>query len=234
MKKFFKKLLIGGICLLFLSIRFADVRVGAKNIEFPLLSAWQSTGVTAESLTLEMWSEFTEKITDKEELRRLAGAIASKLQLYDLRERALGNSGELLYITVEGLYKDGTVVTLSLQGDGTQLQGGLHLIRGGKCDDLEKYLRNWRKKADFCGFKNSEIILGISGFYNGKFKSQRLQDIGVRVFESLQARITDGMSTANGCSYHGLIQEKPTNEVEFTAVYDELYRRTEVSLQAEI
>jgi hypothetical protein len=241
MKSYFVKMLAALAFLLLFSTKFVDVTIGEQLYEHPLETAWKATGLPLSEVSTETWMQLNERWTPLQELKNLAERIKQRLELRSRGVSLSGEQPEFSYITFEGLRRDNTAVTVTIQSTRTdqlcETQIGVSTINDGMIQNLRDYLAGLRPAITGLG-RAAKFTVMLEGERKGKLASNLVRDFSGRAFRRIKAKVIDSAFQDGNLvqkGYTDLIREtvqlnsKPYN-VELNTRYDRGRDRTEIVL----
>ena len=243
-KKFLIRISLSLLFLLLFSLKFVDATIGEKIYEHPLESAWKTTGIRLETITTEAWMKVNERWLTVYELKELAYQIQTKLKLKQRTQLTVGEQEQFTYATFEGMRRDNTYVTITLQSnrgkDFYETQMGIYTT-GSFRGNLREYLRDLENEVLKLG-KDGQFSILLEGKCPGKLSTVVIKELSGKVMRKLHASIAQTAFEAGGSSTKGYTEllngdhsavsgVNPVN-VEVNTVYDRENNVTEVILES--
>jgi len=240
-KRFLVKMLFSALFLLAFTLKYVDVSIGERLYEHPLESAWKTTGLRLETVSTEAWMKVNDNWLTVYELKKLAEKIQTKLGLKSRIRPSSGAQNGCSYLSVEGIRRDNTVITVTLQsGRGGELyetQLGVYTVNGGSVKQLRSYLNELRAAITGLG-ENASFAILMEGNYQGKLSPSLSRELTGKVFRKLQAETVETSFQAEGSLARGyskllgdaVYYDSRHVNVEVNTIYDRERRCTEVIL----
>jgi hypothetical protein len=203
-KRFIWKLIISGVVLYILSMRFADISVGIPMGVHPLELACDHIGLEVTETSIESWLLLSEHYETDEKLTNRMNQLVRELGMEEKAEIISGGGEAFCYLNAEGKLHDGGQAIIILQSINESIQKGeTHL------GFTISYTRRPRDLADTIG-KYERILrsfgcinpvqLVITGEINGELSKSERESLFRRCFKSLEAVRVDGAANEEGYS----------------------------------
>jgi hypothetical protein len=240
-KRYLIKLIISALILSVSTLKFVDVTVGERLVEYPLEIAWNATGLPVKQVETQTWLRLSREWTGIEGLKARAGQLGAKLGLKPLTKMTIAKQNDFCYVSFEGTRRDGTVVALTLQSvynEGTpETQLGVNTIHKGEPDNLRQYLSAIEAEIGSLGERPQFNVL-LSGQYPGRVSAGEIRELSGRAFQKVGANLVETGFVAGNSSQKGYTrlikktvqcQSRRVN-IELGTRYDDNRNITEVLL----
>ena len=220
MRRFLIKMALSLIFLGFFSMKFVDVTIGEQMGEYPLETAWKTTGINLTEVTTDTWMRLNNRWLSQAELKETAKQIKNKLHLNLKTDLIAGQQAEFTYVSFEGWQRDGTVVTVTLQSSRSEYlnetQLGVSTVKTGGPENLRNYMENLQGMLACLGSSPNTTIM-LQGERQGRFSSQLVRELSGRAFRRVKADLVrsayqDGISSQKG--YTKLLKEVEASKLE--------------------
>ena len=239
LKKFLYKMALAAIILFFCSIKFNDVTIGEKLVEYPLETAWKEIGLPLLRVETESWLKVNHHWKGPDELKILAAKVKKQLGLTLLTKELSGAHNDFCYVSLEGRQNDQTVVAVTIQSlfnDGLpETQMGISTSHRGPVRNLRQYLKNLQTGLTAFG-SDMQLNVMLEGEHRGKILAENARDISSRAFRRLRADLIETGTAGANRFYQGytpLLQQTvtarvPKVNIEIGTRYDPDRNTTEV------
>lgn len=230
-KKILSKLVVSGIVLYLLTIRFCDVSAGIPLGQHPLETGWENTGLAVKSTVMEDWGKVSDRYETHDELLQRLKKLQGALGLYCSKKPLVGGDPSFRYINSEGVLRDGGQVIITLQSMNMEGKAethlGFNLHYPGKFTSLDRQVTAFAKILQRAGV-DTPITVAMSGEQKGRLRGYAVERIFERFFQGMKAvRVDGGLDETynnwrgrtrllpGGMSWHG-----ERINLESSAVYD--------------
>lgn len=230
-KRFFWKLVISGIILYLLSIRFADISLGVPIGQHPLEAGWAKTGLSVETIDLEGWDCVTCSYETEEQLMRRIKRLVKALNLHTEEAPLVGGGKGFRYVNLTGRTPEGGQAVLVLQSialeEGGETHLGFTLTDTGREYPVEQLIERYNQRLRTNGMKKP-LAIAIQGEAPGRLTDKQTEELFERCFRSLRAtRVNGGLveDYHNWRGKSGILNEAKGSTVdginlEVSATYD--------------
>lgn len=229
-KRFVWKLVISGIILYMLAIRFADVSLGIPVGQHPLEAGWAKTGLLINEISLEGWDCINDRFETEEQLVGRMNRLVKKLDLKMDEDPLIGGDKGFRYINVSGRTSEGGHAIVILQSIDLGTEGETHL--GFVLNDfnhgsqVQEIIARYSQILQENGMKKA-LAISIEGQTPGRLTDAQIEDLFGRCFKALKANRVDGGFIDDYRNWRGkssLLQEAKASaggiNLEVSAVYD--------------
>jgi hypothetical protein len=238
-KNFIIKMSLSAVFILLFSIRFVDVTIGEKITEYPLETAWKVTGLPLMEVDTETWVKLNDRWLSVYDLKQVANQLVQKLSLTSKTKLTCGEQNEFNYVSFEGLQRDGTIVTVTLQSSSMnsigETQLGINTSHNGKINNLRFYLNSLKTKISKVG-NGAHFNVLLSGERHGKISPVLVKELAGKAFRKVEAElVASGFANGNSSQkgYTRLIKDEVRYDckrinIEIGTRYDEARNVTEI------
>ena len=244
-KRFIWKLIISGLVLYILTIRFADISVGIPMGLHPLELACDSIGLHITETSIENWSLLSNQYETDDKLRNRMNQLFRGLEMEGTGELISGGGEAFSYLNAEGRSRDGGQAIIILQSVNESSQNGeTHLgftiSYSGRLRELEATVQKYERTLRSFGCP-TPVQIAITGEVDGELSKSEQESLFQRCFKSLEAIRVDGGATEGGYyNWRGRTKFLPAKvrfgpdeiNLEIAAVFDRERNVTVVSLGA--
>lgn len=239
-KRFFWKLVISGIILYLLSIKFADISMGIPMGQHPLEAGWARTGLIVNEVSLEGWDLISHRFETVKELQTRMEHVIKDLGLTSAEAPVVGGGEGFHYVNVTGRTSNGGQAVVVLQSIALNAGGETHLgftlNHEGQQNGVEKTIEDFNGILRKHGMKKP-LAVAIQGQTPGRLDEIETEALFERCFRTLKAdRINGGWieDYRNWRGKSGMLPRKGAGpqgvNLEISAVYDPKRNITSVTM----